>query len=188
MSDATKNRVTDNLQQLKSKGGSRLARIRNILKAAASQTVAEVKQGSGELREIATGTFSAVTQNSAESNTQDPVTSEDLTLRQALQKMSVAFRDKFFAQFKHQARRIDSELAGRYGTQYRTARERLENASEQYRQAVETARASGSDPLQQRQERIDETASVAGASIAQKEHQLKQRLKSILRTQSSTNQ
>ncbi|WP_404790132.1 hypothetical protein [Altericista sp. CCNU0014] len=185
MSDSIRKRVTEDFKQANVKGGSRLARIRDILKDAASQTVAEVRRGSDELREIGTGTFSAATQNSAGFDAQEPNKSENLSLRQAFQNMSVAVREKFFARFKHQAEKLDGKLTERYGPQYQAAKGHLENASERYRQAVETAQASGSDPLQQQQEKLNETAGVAGGSVAQKEHQLKQRLREILRAQTT---
>jgi hypothetical protein len=63
MPNNIKEKITQDLQQVKSTGQVRSDRIRDIVKSAVSQVTSEVKQGSGELRDIVRDAISAVVEN-----------------------------------------------------------------------------------------------------------------------------
>ncbi|NJP11876.1 MAG: histidine kinase [Leptolyngbyaceae cyanobacterium RU_5_1] len=60
MSNVVKERITDDLQKARAEGNLRAERIREIVKAAVSQAVTEIKGGSGEIRGIAKDAVLAV--------------------------------------------------------------------------------------------------------------------------------
>ncbi|UBF24619.1 hypothetical protein K9N68_23495 [Kovacikia minuta CCNUW1] len=62
MTDSMKDRIKTDFQKAKEQGKTRAQRIQEIMKAAFSEAVAEVKQGSGEIRLIAKDTLFAVTE------------------------------------------------------------------------------------------------------------------------------
>jgi hypothetical protein len=55
-----KERIAQDLEQVKEKGNARTARIREIVKTAVTDAVNEIKDGSGEIRTIATDAVTAV--------------------------------------------------------------------------------------------------------------------------------
>ncbi|GAB4464771.1 MAG: hypothetical protein OHK0037_19140 [Elainellaceae cyanobacterium] len=60
MTNSVKERIQEDLQKAKSEGSLRAERIRDIVKAAVSEAVAEVSQGTGELKAIAKDALTAV--------------------------------------------------------------------------------------------------------------------------------
>jgi len=60
MSGSVRDRVSEDLQKARSEGGLRADRIKAIVKAAVSQAIAELKEGSGEIGTIARDAISAV--------------------------------------------------------------------------------------------------------------------------------
>lgn len=60
MSTVVKERIAADLQKAKEEGGLRTERIREIVKAAVSQAVGEIKAGSGEIRTIARDAIATV--------------------------------------------------------------------------------------------------------------------------------
>lgn len=73
--------VTQDLKRLKDTGGSRLSRIRAIVKQALSEALFEVREGSGEVRQIVTESVSTAlesTQPSADTATVVPAVSQEL--------------------------------------------------------------------------------------------------------------
>lgn len=60
MTNSVKERIQEDLQKAKSEGSLRAERIREIVKSAVSEAVAEVSQGTGELKAIAKDALTAV--------------------------------------------------------------------------------------------------------------------------------
>lgn len=60
MATAIKDRITDDLQKAKQEGGLVADRIREIVKLAVTESVGEIKQGSGEIKTIARDAIAAV--------------------------------------------------------------------------------------------------------------------------------
>jgi hypothetical protein len=188
MANSIKAQVKQDFQQLKAQGGNRISRIREIIQEAAAQTIAEVKQGSGDIQGIAKGTFSTVAETLTEDKTQSDPESKNssATLKQLAARTFAAVKPKLSGQIQHQATKLDAELTERYGSRYQGSKQRigegLDQATEHYRQAIATAKAQGTVPLQQKQAEIQEKAGLFGAAIARKEQQVKQYVKSILKT------
>ncbi|WP_068511190.1 hypothetical protein [Leptolyngbya sp. O-77] len=74
MTNSVKERIQEDLQKAKSEGRLRAERIREIVKTAVSEAVAEVSQGTGELKAIATDALTAafaVVRDRAATRTED---------------------------------------------------------------------------------------------------------------------
>jgi hypothetical protein len=189
MANDIKAQLKNTLQNAKAQGSTRATRIRDILKAAASETIAEVKQGTGEMRSIATDTFSTVVSTldegdvnpAAESTSTGAASSKSL-----IAKLLAALKTRLVGQVKQQAVKLDDGLDARYGDRYQTSKERLSQVAGQvaqrYQQEIAMAKAQGSTPLQQTQVSMHDRAGTFGAVAARTEQQIKQRLKSLVQT------
>ncbi|MFQ3618970.1 MAG: hypothetical protein SNJ57_15315 [Cyanobacteriota bacterium] len=74
MTHSVKERIQEDLQRAKSEGSLRAERIRDIVKAAVAEAMAEVSQGTGELKAIATDALTAafaVVRDRAATRTED---------------------------------------------------------------------------------------------------------------------
>jgi phosphosulfolactate synthase (CoM biosynthesis protein A) len=194
MAHDIKTQLKTNIETVKAQGSTRAARIRDILKSAASETIAEVKQGTGDMRAIATDTFSTVVNTLDESeinSTTQPVSAESVrtdasSSKSLLTKLFLALKTRLVTQVKHQAVKLDDGLGARYGDRYQTSKERLHQVAGQvaqrYQQEIATAKAQGSTPLQHTQARMHERAGAFGAVAARTEQQIKARLKSLVQT------
>jgi hypothetical protein len=187
MANDIKAQLRTNLQNAKAQGGARAARIRDILKTAASETIAEVKRGSGDMRAIATDTFSTVASTTDESRVNpsaEPTSTGTALSKPLLPRLFAAFKTRLTEQVKHQAVKIDDGLGARYGDRYQTGKERLGQAasqvSQRYQQEIETAKAKGSTPLEQTQVEMHDRAGSFGAVAARTEQQIKQRIKAFV--------
>ena len=189
MTNDIKTQLQSDFKNAKVQGSTRVARIRDILRSAASQTFDEVKQGSGEIREIATGRFSTVidtldegqTNPSSETNVADT-----RPLKPLLAKLFTAVKTRLVTQFKYRAVKLDDDLGERYGDRYQTGKQRLDQVTgqmaERYHQAIAEAKAQGSTPFAQTQAGIQDQAGAFGTAAARTEQQIKQRLKSLWQT------
>jgi hypothetical protein len=189
MANEIKAQLKTELQNAKAQGQTRATRIRDILKTAAAQTIDEVKQGSSEMRNIATGTFSTVVDTLADDeavSSTEANPSDKRNLNPLLKRLFIAAKTRLVAQFKQRAVKLDDELGERYGDRYQTSKQRIDQVasqvSQRYQQAVATAQAEGSTPLQQTHVQMQDRAGTFGTVAARTEQQIKQRLKSLLQT------
>jgi hypothetical protein len=189
MTNEIKAQLKTELQNAKAQGQNRAARIRDILKTAAAQTVDEVKQGSSEMRNIATGTFSTVVDTLADDKTVPPTDAnpdDKRNLKPLLKRLFVAAKARLTTQFKQRAVQLDDDLGARYGDRYQASKQRIAQVAGQvaqrYQHEIATAKAQGSTPLQQTQVGMHERAGAFGSAAARTEQQIKQRLKSFLQT------
>ncbi|MGV0027527.1 hypothetical protein [Phormidesmis priestleyi] len=183
MSDSIKDRLATDLQKAKTTGGTRLTRISEVFKNAASQAINEFKEGSGEIGLIAKDTVSTISGNlnqNAEEATSENASPTDF------KTLSTRIFNLLSAEIKVQFVKLDAKLTERYSDRYLTAKQsaqqRLENFSVWYQNAKVNAEATGSDPLQKKQLELENQIGEAGTSVAQKEQQIKQHLKSLLQT------
>lgn len=186
MTNDIKTQLQTDFQNAKVQGSTRAARIRDILRSAASQTIDEVKQGSGEIREIATGRFSTVidTLDEGETNpSSETHSANQRPLKPLLARLFAAVKTRLVTQFKDQAIQLDDDLGERYGDRYQAGKQRLDQVAgqmaERYHQAIAEAKAQGSTPFAQTQAGIQDQASAFGTAAARTEQQIKQRLKSL---------
>jgi hypothetical protein len=189
MTNDIKTQLQIDFQNAKLQGSTRVARIRDILRSAASQTMDEVKQGSGEIREIATGRFSTVidTLDEGETNPSSETHSTDQRpLKPLLARLFAAVKTRLVTQFKYQTVKLDDDLGERYGDRYQAGKQRLDQVTgqmaERYHQAIAEAKAQGSTPFTQTQAGIQDQAGAFGTAAARTEQQIKQRLKSLWQT------
>jgi hypothetical protein len=244
MSNPMKDRISSDLQKAKSEGGVRADRIREIVRIAVSQSVAEIKAGSSEIGSIAKDAIATVIDNLAEKGkaTQEEITAsvegvvegishskrEEIakaqsevdrlqahidaqqqqleteidgalvqiqttehktgTKFQALIEAAInAVRDREefaglrqqYAKLRAKLAILDANLAARYGERYEDVKRHLENAKTWYDETKVKAEASGIDPVQQKQAEFERKIAEAGAAVARKEQQLKQRLQEL---------
>jgi hypothetical protein len=189
MANEIKAQLKTELQNAKAQGQTRATRIRDILKTAAAQTIDEVKQGSSEMRNIATGTFSTVVDTLADDeavSSTEANPSDKRNLKPLLKRLFIAAKMRLVAQFKQRAVKLDDELGQRYGDRYQTSKQRIDQVasqvSQRYQQAVATSQAQGSTPLQQTHDQMQDRVGTFGTVAARTEQQIKQRLKSLLQT------
>ncbi len=189
MTNDIKTQLQTDFQNAKLQGSTRVARIRDILRSAASQTFDEVKQGSGEIREIATGRFSTVidTLDEGETNPSNETHATDQRpLKPLLARLFAAVKTRLVTQFKYQTVKLDDDLGERYGDRYQAGKQRLDQVTgqmaERYHQAIAEAKAQGSTPFAQTQAGIQDQAGAFGTAAARTEQQIKQRLKSLWQT------
>jgi hypothetical protein len=93
MSNSFKQQITAELQKAKNAGGVRVERIRKILQDAASQTVSELKEGTGELRSIAkdsTTTLIETLKDKPQTSTQEVHTPVEVVIESADEPESLA--------------------------------------------------------------------------------------------------
>ncbi len=189
MTNDIKTQLQTDFQNAKLQGSTRVARIRDILRSAASQTFDEVKQGSGEIREIATGRFSTVidTLDEGQPNPSGEANFTDTRpLKPLLARLFTAVKTRLVTQFKYRAVKLDDDLGERYGDRYQAGKQRLDQVTgqmaERYHQAIAEAKAQGSTPFAQTQAGIQDQAGAFGTAAARTEQQIKQRLKSLWQT------
>jgi len=201
MTDSIKDRIATDFQKTKAEGGTRAARIREIIQTAASQTVSEVKAGSGEIRAIAQDTFSAVIENlneTAEPQQEQTATAATQTStsakpRNVLVTLLKVVRNQLSTQMKNQIANFDTSSAKRYTVdvasriepRYTAIKQRLGKIATWYKVAKATAETQGTDLLQQKQTQVEHKVGEAGATVAKQEQQIRRKLKHLLQTTAS---
>ncbi|HEY9825922.1 MAG TPA: hypothetical protein V6D19_10770 [Stenomitos sp.] len=170
--------VSTNLQQMKAQSRTRLTRIRSILQEAAAQTFTEVKEGSGELRNMTAETLKNAMAQRQEADTLPTTGSTSPQVQSAIADFLAAIRQRF----QLQVAVADEKLTQRYGDRYRMAQQRVRDTAQHYREAIATAQAEGTDVVQPKQLQLEQQASSVGVWFAQTEQKVKQRLRSLLQT------
>ncbi|WP_416672363.1 histidine kinase [Egbenema bharatensis] len=107
----------------------------------------------------------------------------DAAIRAIRDREGFSFLEQQYVRLKEQLAVLDSKLADRYGENYDQVKQRLENARVWYEETRVRAEASNEPlPVDQKQIELEARASQAGAAIAQKEQQIKQRVKAYLQS------
>jgi len=205
--DSIKDRVATDFQKVKAESGTRATRIREIIQTAVSQTVGEVKAGSGEIGAIAKDTFSTVVENLNETVKTQPQPEEnaasapeaststqpEIQPRSLLVTLLNAIGYKLSHQLKSQVANFDTTSAKRYVVdatsrfepRYTAIKQRLGKIVTWYNVTKATAEAQGTDPLQQRQTQVEHQVGTVGAAVAKQEQQIRQQVKQFLQTAAS---
>ncbi|MER3436019.1 MAG: hypothetical protein C4288_22275 [Leptolyngbya sp. ERB_1_1] len=173
MTDSLKDRLKTDLQNIKAEGGTRTTRIREIIQAAATQSMTELKEGIGEIRSTASQSVSSITQT-----LNDPET-------EGSEAPSTAFnstRTRLMSQLRGQLFNLDAKLAARYGDRYETVKHRLGLFQVWYDNSKANAEIVGITPVQQKQTEIELKIANQGAFVARKEQQIRQQVKELLST------
>jgi hypothetical protein len=157
MTNSIKDRFAANFEKAKSTGKPRVDRIREIFQNAAAQAMAEVKEGSGEVQEIAKDTFSAISEDLGGTREGAEPSETDASVRLKALLANVINLVK---------RRFDRAVAWYDSTK---------------------AQAEASDSVsphawEQKKAEVENKVGEAGAIVANKEQQVRQHLKDLLQT------
>lgn len=199
MSESVKEKITTDLQKAKSEGKIRIERIQAIVRDAFSQTVAEVKEGSGEIRAIVKGSLSEnleVVDEKVEGSEETAARTPSTSSKSLILAIFKAIKNRLFVQLhqeatnlphryaklKNQASNLDANLTERYGDRYIAVKQRLEKGAAWYNTATAEAKTMETTVLQQKQTEFENKLGEAGTTFAQKERQVKQLLKERLAT------
>jgi cytochrome c556 len=94
-----------------------------------------------------------------------------------------SFLESQYVRLKQQLAILDAKLAERYGDNYQQAKQRLEDAKVWYEETRTKAEMTDEPmPVDQKRVELEARASAAGATIAHKEHEIKQRIKAYLQS------
>jgi F0F1-type ATP synthase membrane subunit b/b' len=232
MSNSVKDRIATDLRKAKSEGSLRAERVKDIVKAAVSQAMSEVKEGSFEIRTVVQDVIAAVVESVGDKGreSQEEITA---SVEGAIEGVSQSRReeiaktqakiDELQAQMVTQEQQLDAEVEGaivqvetsdntspdlkefaglreqyarlrtklevveanlkiRYGDRYDEVKQHLDNAKTWYDNAKVKAETKGIDPIQEKQQEFETKLGEAGAALAHKEEQVKQRLKELWKT------
>ncbi len=182
MADSIKDRITTDLQKVKTQSGTRAVRIGEIVREAASQAVSELKAGSSEVGTIAKDSFSTIagTLNEKEQEASEETTSN--SSKTGFKDLFTSLKNRLSADLKSRWLVLDATLNTRYGDRYSAVKQRVEKLVAQYNTAIANAETQGSDPLQQKQAKLESRIGEAGTSVARKELQIRQQLKELVQT------
>jgi hypothetical protein len=189
MSDTLKDRFAANLEHAKATGSNRASSIKKIIKDAALQTFAELKEGSSELSETAKDTLSSTanewksrtnTQSSAsEDSERYPKTKPIAALSSLVQTIK---NQSSREQLKEKLANLDSNLASRYGQRYEEISQKRRDVLDWYNKTLLTSEAEGTNFIQDRQDSLNRKSANVGASVARTEQKIKQYLRTILKS------
>ncbi|MBE9008626.1 hypothetical protein IQ250_00145 [Pseudanabaenaceae cyanobacterium LEGE 13415] len=162
MSDSLKDRLKTDLETIKTEGGTRTNRIREIIQTAAAQTLTELKEGATELRSTASQSVSSISEtlNASESST--------------------SLFDSLQSRFMVQLLKLDTTLASRYGDRYSTIKQRFGLFQTWYNNTKANAEIVGITPVEQKQSEIELKVADQGSVVARKEQQIRQQVKELL--------
>jgi hypothetical protein len=183
MMNPIKDRISTDFEQVKTQGGTRIDRVWAIVRAAAFQAMTKVKAGSGEIRDITSGTFSKVVENLSNGSTGSSTDelSSFLLLKQRAANLFISLKSSLSGQINRQDQ--DTPLAEAVTQRYGTAvKQYLTETTRRYRQEIAMAEAQGVDLLQNQQMQIESKAGQVGGAIARQELKIKRQLKAILKT------
>lgn len=188
MTDSIKDQLAEDLEQVKTQGAPRASRIGEIVKTAASQVFAELKEGSGEIGAIAKKRLNttAETLNSKTTPTTDETTGET-PAETAGQWTGSTFSNLVLGLFnliKQGFGGLDAKLNERYGDRYQSAKQRMDQTATWYRTTLEKAKATHPEPtkVDQKQAEWADKATELGATAAQREQQILQQVRDFVQT------
>jgi hypothetical protein len=177
MPEPIKERITTDLQKVKTEGGTRISKIQEIVKTAASEVTTEVQQGAGEVRTIAKDTLSTVFQTfNDQGHTEGETESISSTTRLS------TFLNQLKDQLVIKLRTLDTNLESRYGDRYINLKQRWDRFAAWYNAARANSEMPVSNAVEHKQAELEQKVGEAGASIARKEQQIRQQIKIFLQT------
>jgi hypothetical protein len=191
--NSVKEKLATDFQAAKTKGGSRAARIRDIMKNAASQALSEVKDGSMEVGTIAKGSFATVVDQMVDrlnENQETPESPTDAVHNSTEEKeiklkaLMISFLNVMKKLMKRQATDWDGKLNDRYGDRYDTVKRGMNQVGTWYNTAKTKAENFDAEAMRQKQTQmqtdVETKVSAAGSSVAQTEAAVQQRLQEML--------
>ncbi|MBW4658302.1 MAG: hypothetical protein KME15_06485 [Drouetiella hepatica Uher 2000/2452] len=158
MTNSLKDRLITDFEKAKATGKPRVIRVLEAFRNAASQAIVEVKEGSGEVSNIAKDTLSAISEdlNSAHGKAADaPEADSSIRLKALLANVVKVVKQGF------------SKAVGWYNTSKAQA---------------ETTDAASPEVWEHEKAKVETKVGEAGTALAKKEQQVRQQLKEMLHT------
>jgi hypothetical protein len=110
-------------------------------------------------------------------------------LKELIEAVVAAFKEKHFAQLeerylklKEQLAKLDTTLANRYGDRYAEVKQRLENAKNWYDTTRAKTEAGEPNPIEQKRADFETKAEQAGAAAAKMEQVVKEKVKTFFQS------
>ena len=199
MSESTKERITTDFQKAKSLERQRAERIQEIVQEAFSKTLAEVKDGTGEIRGIVRENFSEILAKvdklENENGEATPKTpglrskSMVIAVSKALKSRLFPYLRQAYMDLRHQYATMNSHEVNRdsKGTEiersrYQRLKQRLENFAAWYNQLKAQSQTVEPTVVEHKQAEVENKMGEAGATVAQREQQVKQQFKQWLQS------
>jgi hypothetical protein len=183
MANEFKDQLNDGFEKAKSVGTSRFSAIRSILSETLPKLWAEILAGAKELGGIG-GELASDAGNTVKHKVQTEgyVKAEILRkeaskwIQNLAEQTKTIWRDRS-ATFKTQASKIDTDLEARYGDKYQTAKQRVDQFLAFYKsQQAQVATGESTGAIEVPYQIVEEKAAQVGATLAQKEAQMKQKV------------
>ncbi len=190
MSDTIRDRFAANLKQARVTGSRRASSIQKIIKDAALQTFAELKEGSSEIGETAKETLDSAKsewKNRTDLESADPQVIDGSPQKpvEALSSFVQKIKNQSSPeQIKQKLANLDTNLSARYGQRYEEISQKRRDVLDWYNRTLATSEAEGSNLIEDHQDSINQKASRVGSSVARQEQKIKQYLRTILRNSS----
>ena len=200
MSESTnKERLNAEFQKAKKEGTTRVGRIQGIVRDAFSQTLAEVKEGSSEIRAIVKESLSEKL-NSVNQTSEGRAETEHKASATSSKSLIVAIFNAIksqlfvslyqtlttlptrYTKLKNQVGNLDTNLTERYGDRYVVVKQHLKKGAAWYKDVTAQAKTMEPTVLQARQAEFENKLGETGATVARKEREVKQQLKELLKT------
>jgi hypothetical protein len=199
MSHSTKERITTEFQKAKSAERERAERIQEIVQEAFSKTLAEVKDGTGEIRGIFQENLSEILArvNKIE-NENDEAAQKTPGLRskaiviavsKALKNRLLPYLRQAYTDVQHQYATMNNHEVNRdingaeiERNRYERLKQRLETFAAWYNQLKAQSQTVEPSVVEYKQAEFENKMGEAGATVAQRERQVKQQLQQWLQT------
>ncbi|GAP98614.1 hypothetical protein NIES2104_51690 [Leptolyngbya sp. NIES-2104] len=168
-----KDRLKTDFQTIKTEGGTRTSRIREIIQTAAAQTLTELKEGATEIRSTASQSVSSVAQ-----------TLNDSESSEAPKSVFNSLRTRLMVQLLNLDTKLSIQYGDAFGTRvrdrYSTIKQRFGLFQTWYNNTKANAETVGSTPIEQKQAEIALKAAEQGTIVARKEQQIRQQVKELI--------
>jgi len=199
MSESTKERITTDFQKAKSLERERAERIQEIVQEAFSKTLAEVKDGTGEIRGIVQENFSEILakvdkleNENGEATPKTPGLRSKaivIAVSKVLKSRLFPYLRQAYMDLRHHYAKMNSHEVNRDSnwteterSRYERLKQRLENFAAWYNQLKAQSKTVEPSVVEYKQAEFENKIGEAGATVAQREQQVKQQFKQWLQS------
>jgi len=199
MAQFTKERITADFQKAKSLERERAERIQEIVQEAFSKTLAEVKDGTGEIRGIVRENLSEILakvdkleNENREATPKTPGLRSKamvIAVSKALKSRLLPYLRQAYTDLRHHYATMnshevnpDSKGAEIERNRYERLKQRLENFAAWYNQLKAQSQTVEPTVVEHKQAEVENKMGEAGATVAQREQQVKQQFKQWLQS------
>lgn len=173
MNPSIKEQVAPHFSQVKAEGATRAKRIREVTTQAGTEAIAEVKAGyqsiQGIFKEMLQGLKITALQTVEETKAKGTSTAKSLANEQVVKA-------------KTKIEHLDAQWTERHGASYAVFKQKLQNAQAWYTETRRQMQASQPSPYQAVQVDLEGQVEQKATQVAHKEAQLKQHLKTAVKS------